>query len=123
MADFIENEHIKIWIEDEIVHGLYKKSAIIGLKAAQDVVALRLKIQNGKSYKGIAYTSHMGVVSPEARKYLAAAGYEGIEKAAIITNSHMSNLIGNLFILSNKPPKPTRLFKNVEDAVKWLKEK
>jgi hypothetical protein len=123
MIDFVENEHVKIWIEDDIVHGLYKKNSIIGLKAAQDIVEMRLKFQKGKIYKGIAYTSHMGMISPEARKYLAEAGYQGVDKVAVITNSHISNLIGNLFILINKPPKPTRLFKDVKDAIEWLREK
>ncbi len=59
-------------------------------------------------------------ITPEARAYMAKEGYEGLEKLAMITNSTMLTVIGNLYITMNKPVKPTGLFSNKEDALKWL---
>jgi hypothetical protein len=121
-VEMVENQYIQIWMEDDIVCGCYKKSALLGLEGAKAAVDLRLKFQNGKSYKGLAFITHVKVLTPEARKYLSEAGYIGVEKAAIIANSPIAILLGNLFILINKPPKPTKLFKDKEDAIKWLKK-
>jgi hypothetical protein len=123
MADFIENDHVRIWLENEIVHVLYKKGAIIGLKMAKEIVALRLELQKGNSYDAIAYINDVATVSPDARSYLALEGSQGVKKVALITNSSISTLLGNIFIQINKPPRPTRLFKNKEAALKWLKGK
>lgn len=120
--EMVENQYIKIWMEDDIVCGYYKKSAMLGLEGAKAAVNLRLEFQKGKIYKGLVFVSHVKVLTPEARKYLSAAGYIGVEKAAIIANSPITILLGNLFILIDKPPKPTKLFKDKEDAIKWLKK-
>lgn len=43
-------------------------------------------------------------------------------KAALVVTSPLSKLIGNFFLGLNKPIKPTRLFTNKEEALKWLRE-
>jgi hypothetical protein len=121
MNSAVENDHVKFWIEDEVVHGFYKKGCILSLKAAKEVVALRLKLQKGRTYKGLVYVTHIKVVGDDAKKFLAKEGYEGVEKAALVSNSVFMTMLGNVFISFNKPIKPTRLFSNKEDALKWLK--
>jgi hypothetical protein len=117
----VENEYYKIWISEGFVHVFYKQGTIIGLDTAKELVASRLKLQEDKIYNGIAYVNDIGAFHKEATKYLSVAGYEGVNKVAIIVRSPITTQLGNLFILINKPPKPTRLFKNKEDAIKWLK--
>jgi len=41
-------------------------------------------------------------------------------KCALIVTSPISRIIGNFFLGANKPIKPTRLFNNREEALKWL---
>lgn len=121
MDEFVENDHVKIWMEEGIVNVLYKSGSIWGLKAAKEVVAMRLEFTKGKTCKGIAYISDVRTATAEAREYLSSEeGYKAIEKVAIVTNSPISTLLGNLFIYINKPPKSTRLFKSKEEALKWL---
>jgi hypothetical protein len=117
----IETDYYKIWIADDVVHVLYKEGTIIGLDTAKQLVASRLKLQDGKIYNGMAHVNNIRAFHKDASKYLAVAGYEGVNKVALIVQSAMTIQIGNLFILINKPPKPTKLFKNKEDALKWLK--
>jgi hypothetical protein len=121
MEEFVENDHVKIWKEGDIVNVLYKPGSIWGIKAAKEAVALRLKFTEGKIYKAIAYIANVRTATPEAREYLSSAeAYEGVNKVAIVTHAPISTLLGNLFISINKPPKPTRLFKSKEEALKWL---
>ncbi len=119
----VENQHVQLWIEDGIVHGIYKKNCIITLEVAKEIVALRLKLQAGKSYPGIAYMLEgNSVFTPEARKFLAKEGYEGATRVALVTTSLARAVIANVFITIDKPPKPTKLFVSKEKALQWLKK-
>ncbi len=118
----VENQHVQLWIEDGIVHGIYKKNCIITLEAAKEIVALRLQLQAGKLYPGLAYMLEgNSVYTPEARKYLATEGYAGATKVALVTTSLMKAVIANIFIAIDKPLKPTKLFASKEKALQWLK--
>ena len=118
----VENQHVQLWLEDGIVHGIYKKNCIITLEAAKEIIALRLQLQDGKLYPGIAYMlDGNSVFTPEARKYLAKEGYSGATKVALVTTSLARAVVANIFISIDKPPKPTRLFASKEKALHWLK--
>ena len=54
-----------------------------------------------------------------AREELAA--FEGVTSAAILIDSALSRMIGNVFITFNKPMFPTRLFISETEAIEWLK--
>jgi hypothetical protein len=119
--DFIENDHIKIWKEGEIFFGLLKKNSILSLKCAKEIVAMRLSFMKYRPHKAIFFMSHAAVISADARTFFATdAGYEGLLKLALVSNSQLNSMIGNLFISLNKPKIPTKLFKDKEDAIKWL---
>ena len=118
----VENQHVQIWLEDGIVHGIYKKNCIITLEAAKEIVSLRLKLQAGKLYPAIIYMlDGDSVFTPQARKYLAKEGYEGVTKAVLITTSLARAVIANVFITIDRPLKPTKLFTSKEKGLQWLK--
>lgn len=119
--DFVENDHIKIWKEGEILYALLKKNSILSLNAAKEMVALRLSYMDNKPHKAILFMSNAAIINADARKFLASdAGYEGLIKIALVANSQMNSMIGNLFISLNKPKIPTKLFKDKEGALEWL---
>ncbi len=118
----VENQNIQFWIEDGILHGLYKKNCMVTLEAAKEIVKLRLSMQGDKTYPCIAYLLEgEGVFKSDARKFLAIDGYIGVEKLAIITTSSVKAVIANVFITIDKPIKPTRLFTSKQKALLWLK--
>jgi hypothetical protein len=117
-----ENGYISLWIENEVLFGLYKKDCILGLEAAKEVVALRKNLTKGVSYLSLVYITHIKVVTKEARKYLANHANEELLKLAIITNSGFSKILGNIFLTIDRPKTPTRLFTNKEEAFVWLKK-
>lgn len=58
----------------------------------------------------------------EVREYIAKELPKYIKAMALISDSSMGKMIGNVFIKLNPPPYPTQIFNSVESAVKWLKE-
>ncbi len=58
----------------------------------------------------------------EVREYIAQELPKYIKAMALISDSSMGKMIGNVFIKLNPPPYPTQIFSNVESAVKWLKK-
>ncbi|MBC7450215.1 MAG: hypothetical protein H7259_01860 [Cytophagales bacterium] len=116
-----EDKEFQMWLQDGVLHLIYKKDIIITLEVAKRIVSTRLLLQEGTSYPGIAYMNEFTVATPEARKFLAKEGYEGVVKAAVITYSKIRTVIVSMFIMFDKPLKPTRIFTNREDALKWLK--
>lgn len=121
MVDPIENNVIKLWLEDDVIHLVYKRDCIISLDAAKEIVRMRLEYQKGLSYKGIAFISLIKTVTPEARQYLAKEGSNGVTKVALIVSSSFTTILGNLFVSINKPLVPTKLFSTKEEGMKWLK--
>ena len=119
----VENQHVQIWIDDGIVHGIYKKNCVVTHETAKEMVELRLQLQAGKLYPCIVYLLEgNGIYRPDGRKYMAKQGYEGMTKLAIITTSPAKTVIANIYIAIDKPVKPTRLFTNKESALKRLKQ-
>ncbi|WP_018343737.1 hypothetical protein [Cytophaga aurantiaca] len=117
-----EFSYSDFWIEDEILHGTYKKdNSIISLETAKEIVKKRLEIQQGKPYLGLVFLHDSIVMSAEARKYMANEGYAGVIKAAIVISSSLKAIMANVFIMVDRPLKPTKIFTSYADAIKWLK--
>jgi len=62
-------------------------------------------------------------MSQECRKHFSGAEHaKTFSKCALIVTNPISRMIGNFFLGLNKPLKPTRLFTNKEEGLKWLKQ-
>ena len=56
----------------------------------------------------------------DARKYYAEHSGAWCSKAAFLTNSPITRVIGNIYMGLNKPKVPTQLFNTEEAARDWL---
>lgn len=105
------------------MYGVYKRDGIVTEEAAKKIVDQRLEMQEGKTCDAIAYMLEGNLtLTPGARKYFALHGYVGLRKMAIVTTSKLKATIANIYILVDKPVKPTRLFADTVSALKWLNE-
>ena len=60
-------------------------------------------------------------ISSEARKYGSNPEVQiNLSAQAVLVNSLATRIAGNFYIRFNKPPKPTKIFTNPEDAKSWL---
>jgi len=105
-------------LEEQIVEEVYKAVTI-------DLAMMKGHIEDSlQAYgRGCWYLSDISLLKStkrDARDYLAknsiAAG------AAILTNSPISKMVGNLFLKFNKPEFPSKLFTDREKALLWIKE-
>ncbi len=65
--------------------------------------------------------SDAAFITKEARDHTSGEAVEGIDKAlAIVTNSLPTKILANFFIKLNKPPQPTRTFRDEVSAKAWL---
>lgn len=116
-----ENAFITLWIENSIVYGQYTRGATIDLEAAKRIVADRLALCGGKEYPSLTIVNGIKSITKEARDYFSHGdGVKGMTRLAILTESPISNMIGNFWMQINKPTVPTRLFTNQADAITWL---
>ncbi len=115
------NDYIKFWFEDNILFGEYKKDIEIDIKAAKKIVEDRVSFCNNRDYPHYIVITGIKSTSKEARDYLALEGVRSMSALALITESHVSRIIGNFFMVINKPAVPTKLFTNEQEAIRWLK--
>lgn len=93
----------------------------IGLEDSMAHNEATQKLTNGALH--CAYIKALGNIdiSSEARKYGSNPDIQkNLIAQAVLVNSLATRIAGNFFIRFNKPPKPTRIFTNAEDAMSWL---
>ncbi|MBK5193532.1 MAG: hypothetical protein JJE07_10035 [Flavobacteriaceae bacterium] len=121
MGDFIENEFAKFWIDDGIVFFVYKPHIIVDLKAAEKIVADRIKLQEEKAYPVFCDTRGIKDVNKEARDYLAKEGSTLAIAVGFLVDFPVNEAIAQFYVKTNKPLVPTEVFTNKDEAMDFLK--
>lgn len=117
-----ENDVVYLrWVEDDIWTGGYKV-----LKVDEDVAreALRFRKESlaGQNIKFLADVTQVKSVSKQARDFLGSVeAHEGIAASALITSSPLTVMLVNFYLRFSSQPAPTRLVKNMEEGLKWLR--
>lgn len=76
----------------------------------------------GKAFCNLVIMEKFVQVGEDARKYAASEENNTYTIAdAFVINSFALKIVGNFYIRYDKPVRPTRLFTNEEDALKWLR--
>lgn len=77
---------------------------------------------NGNPLPLLCDLTNVVKMTQDCRKHFAGPEHAAVfSRCALIVRSPLSKIIGNFFLGANKPLRPTRLFNNVEDGLKWLK--
>lgn len=93
----------------------------IGLEDSMEHNEATQKLTNGVYH--CAFIKALGNIdiSSEARKYGSNPDIQkNLIAQAMLVNSLATRIAGNFYIRFNKPPKPTRIFTNADDAMSWL---
>ena len=123
MADkeVVENEYLKLFIEDGMVKVFYKPDSVISLSAAQYMVKERLRICHDKTYPLFADIRGLKYMSKEARDFIKQGdGVKGVSSFAALLNNSVQATLGNYFLKFSPPLLPSRLFTDEEKALQWL---
>ncbi len=108
------------WIDDNILHVVYKPNTVIDLKAAESIVKERLRFQNGRSYPILCDLRQLKIVTKPARDYLAQQGSSMALAVALIIETSYSGQISKVFLNTSQPSVPTKEFIEMSKALDFL---
>ena len=116
----IKNNHACLHVKGGILFFKYKDHTHIGLRQAIEIVSARMQLQKGVSYPILCDIRGIKVIDKDARRYLAKEGSLYSKAVALIVDTPVSESISNLFLKTNNPSVPTKIFKNEEEGLQFL---
>lgn len=123
MERYFENKFAIFWISDKILFFDYKPNVVIDLLSAQQIVADRIAIQEGKAYPVLC--DIRGIIDSDkaARNYLAQHGSILAKAVGIIAadQKSLSFLMISFYMKISRPQIPTKVFTNRVSALEFLK--
>jgi hypothetical protein len=116
----VQNRVYKIWLrEDGIVQTVVLPGSELTLVDAKQNLASIAQVSQGKRRPLLVDIRNIKTVQYTARQELTA--YEGVTSTALLIDSALSRIIGNVFISFGKKAFPIRLFTSEAEAIQWLK--
>ena len=119
---YLENEFIELWIENGIIHEIFKSNLeILNIEKAKQIVTDRLKVSNGITRPIFADISNMVSVDKASRKYLAEGdAMKYLSATAILVDNPITKFAAGIYIRIDKPSIPTKFFTDKALALTWL---
>lgn len=118
----LETEVAILEIKEGIIYARYKPDIVVTLELAKKMVKQRVDFAENVSYPAVVFIDGVKSITKEARDYLAEEGTTGLIAGALVMKSIYSTFIGNFFLKLTKPPFPSKIFTDVNEAVKWLEQ-
>ncbi len=118
----IDTENIKFSIgDDQILYIECLPDTIMTLDEGKLSTKTGLTLTEGKAMPLLCDLKNVAKMTQECRRYFAGPEHAKMfTKCALLITNPISRIIGNFFLGANKPLKPTKLFTNKEEALKWL---
>lgn len=114
------DDYAHLWIEQGILHFVYKPNTVIDLNAAKAIVKTRLRFQNGEAYPILCDVRLLKTASKAAREYLAEKGcFNALAVAFVIDKAYSGTLIKAFITISN-PSVPTKAYTTIPEALNFL---
>jgi hypothetical protein len=115
-----ESSDFRLFIRNSILYCQYATGLHLSLPVAKSSVELRIFFSKGKSYPVLIDMTGVRSTSADAEQYLSAIGLTLVTANALITESPLKRIAGNLLLSVSKPMIPTRLFTSEARAQVWL---
>lgn len=118
-----ENDILRLeFIESNIWFASYKVPKLDEISAGE-ALSFRMEKTKNADIKLLADVSNVKVVTKGARDFMGSLdAYKGIEGSALITTSAVAVMLGNFYLKFSSQPKPTKLVKNYEEGLEWLRK-
>lgn len=120
----IETPIADLWKDTEgIVHIHFKPTERHGAGEAHRVVDAHNELAEGTPCLVLADIKDVTVGANRAARvhYVSHESSKYKLGMAMLVQSPMQRMLGNIFLRINRPPYPTRLFSQKEDALEWLR--
>jgi hypothetical protein len=116
----IRTRVLKIWLrEDGIVQNVVDPGAEYTLADVREGLAGIYKVSKGQRRPLLVDSRNLKSMDRNARQEMAT--FDEITSIAILIDSAVSRMIGNVFLATNKKSYPARLFTSEAEAIQWLK--
>ena len=123
-ANKIETTVADLWMDTEgLIHIHFKPTTAHGAAEACEVVEAHNELAAGvpclvlANIQGVTVGANRAArqhyVSPVSAKYKLGM--------AMLVQSPMQRMLGNIFLRINRPPYPTRIFSHEQEALQWLR--
>jgi len=122
-SETIDNVATITLLENNILKIKFLKGSSIDVKESETIIELSSKIANNKLHANLVDTSEMMFMSRMARANFAKQDKSDVVAIAVVINSKMQSILGNMYLSINKPVITTKLFDNYTDAENWLETK
>lgn len=107
--------------DNRIAHLHIKEGQTIEVDEVKKIFETITELAKGKLFRLMVSASEEATLSSESREYASTKESSDVLVAdAVVVHSYSHEMTSNFFIRFNKPNRPTKLFKNIEDAQKWL---
>lgn len=118
---FFENADIEFWLENGILHEVYKKDTMLTAENAKVMVQARLDLCKGKSYPVFIDVTNLKSIDKGARAYFSKGdGTALITAGAFQLKKVVHKVMANFFIHFDRPKVPLSFFSSKEKALNWL---
>ena len=112
--------HYKARIENDIIYVVYTTD-LLTIEVAKQVIETRLLLCKGLAYPVLTDIRSIKTDNPAARKLLASErAIELVTAGALLVKNQFHKIIGNIFLLVDKPAVPARVFTDEHEALLWL---
>jgi hypothetical protein len=116
------NPFVKMEIIDDILYATYLPGVVINIDAAKEIIKHRSEYTKNLPYPSIVTGEGLRAINKDARAYFAKEGADGIVAAALLVKSVYTEFFGNMFLRITQTSIPSRLFRDKEEALKWLEQ-
>ena len=119
---FIAGNCVEIWMDDGIVHVLYLDHAEVTVEIKKEMHEIYLHITGGKKMPFIFSSAGAIWFTRDARDFaVAIEPKQPFLAVAMFAPTLGYRLIAEFYGRFSKPSTPYRVFKEMDEALKWLK--
>lgn len=121
----VDTDFSKVWLgEDGVCRSVLRPNIVVGLTEMRESLAAQKQVTEDGVVPVLVDMREIKNSTHEARKFAASVEYSRyVSAVAILENSVIGKILGNLFINFSRPIYPTKLFTSEDEAVSWLREK
>jgi hypothetical protein len=108
---------------DGIVHVIFHSHVTLDIPLQLKMLELYQQLTKGKKTPFLFSAMEGVVVTKEARdNAITLEEQSPVSAVAVIADNLAYRIIANFYLKINKPKSPYKVFKKVEDAIKWLEQ-
>ncbi len=110
-------------LPDNILHIECAPNTIMTLDEGKESTRIGGELVNHQPLPMLCDLTNVVRMTHDCRQHFAGPEHAKIfSKCALIIRSPIAKIIGNFFLGANRPLRPTRLFTDCEEGLKWLKK-